>query len=99
MIYNIGSDGHSPNGIYMDDALSGQNIYGNILINIPKHAIFIGGGRDINVYDNMIINSGDSAIRYDARARDALLTETWFSGDVDGLWSLHTHISLSGKLF
>ena len=69
----------------MDDALSGQNVYGNLLINIPKHAIFIGGGRDMNVYDNVIINSGDAAIRYDARARDAILEETWFSEDVDNL--------------
>ena len=87
LIYNVGRNGHSPNGIYMDDALSGQTIYGNILINIPKHAIFIGGGRDMNVYDNIIINSGDAAIRYDSRARDAMLTETWFSGDVGDLWN------------
>lgn len=87
LIYNIGTAEHSPNGIYMDDALSGQNIYGNILINIPKHAIFIGGGRDMNIYDNLIINTGDAAIRYDSRARDALLKETWFSGDVNDLWN------------
>lgn len=86
LIYNLGSDKYSPNGIYMDDALSGQNIYGNILINVPNHAIFIGGGRDMNVYENMIINSGNSAVRYDARARDALLSETWFSADINGLW-------------
>ena len=85
LVYNIGNVKYSPNGIYMDDALSGQNIYGNILINISKHAIFIGGGRDMNVYDNLIINSGDSAIRYDSRARDSLLQETWFSEDVDDL--------------
>ena len=82
LIYNVGSDGYSPNGIYMDDAISGQSIYGNILINIPKHAIFIGGGRDMNVYGNLILNSQDDAIRYDARARDGLLSETWFSSDV-----------------
>ena len=83
LIYDVGKDGYSPNGIYMDDAISGQNIHGNILVNIPKHAIFIGGGRDMNVRDNLIINSGDAPIRYDARARDGLLGETWFSGDVD----------------
>ena len=83
LIYNLGANGFSPNGIYMDDAISGQNIYGNILINIPKHAIFIGGGRDINVYDNIIINSKDCAIRYDARARDGILQNTWFSEHVN----------------
>lgn len=83
LIYNLGSNGFAPNGIYMDDAISGQNIYGNILINIPKHAIFIGGGRDMNVYENIIINSKDAAIRYDARARDGVLKTTWFSEHVD----------------
>ena len=86
LIYNVGSSEYASDGIYMDDAISGQSIYGNVLINIPKHAIFIGGGRDMKVYDNLIINAGESAIRYDARARDALLFETWFSGDVEGLW-------------
>lgn len=83
LIYGLGGNGYAPNGIYMDDAISGQTIYGNILINIPKHAIFIGGGRDMSVYDNLIIHAGDSAIRYDARARDGLLKKTWFSEDID----------------
>ena len=85
LIYNIGGE-RTPSGIYMDDALSGQNVYGNILINIPKHAIFIGGGRDMKVYGNLIVNPGDAAIRYDARAREGILNETWFSGDVEELW-------------
>ena len=87
LIYDLGGNGYSPNGIYMNDALSGQNIYKNILINIPKHAIFIGGGRDMNVHNNLIINSGNAAIRYDSRARNALLKETWFSSDIDALWN------------
>lgn len=81
-IYNIGSGGHTPDGIYMDDAIGGQNIYGNLLINIPKYAIFIGGGRDMNVFGNVIVNAGECAIRYDARARDAVLGETWFTEHV-----------------
>lgn len=85
-IYDIGSAGFSPSGIYMDDAISGQSIYGNLLINIPKSAIFIGGGRDMLVRDNVIINSGESPIFYDARARDATLGETWFTEDLDALW-------------
>lgn len=83
LIYNLGSEGFSPNGIYMDDAISGQNIYGNILINIPKHAIFIGGGRDMVVYDNLIINAKNGAIRYDARAIQGIKSDMWFSEHVD----------------
>ncbi len=43
-IYNVGSGEHKPDGIYLDDALSGQHIYGNLLINIPRNSIHIGGG-------------------------------------------------------
>ena len=82
-VYDIGSDGHTPDGIYMDDAISGQNIYGNILIDIPKFAIHIGGGRDMNVYGNLIINPGEEGIRYDARARQGFISETWFSEHVN----------------
>ena len=86
-IYNIGSEGFSPNGIYMDDAISGQSIYGNLLINIPKSAIFIGGGRDMQVTDNIIINCSGEPIFYDARAREATLSQTWFSEDLNDLWA------------
>lgn len=82
LIYDLGSDGHTPDGIYMDDALSGQYIYGNILVDIPKFSIHIGGGRDMVVYGNLIIGNGDSSIRYDARAREGIIKETWFSSHV-----------------
>ena len=82
-IYNIGTEGYASDGIYMDDAISGQSIYGNLLINIPKYAIFIGGGRDMNVFDNVIINAGGCAIRYDIRAREGVLKKTWFSEHVE----------------
>jgi len=69
----------------MDDAISGQFIYGNILINIPQSAIFIGGGRDMSVFDNLIINCGQEPIFYDARAREATISKTWFTEDIDAL--------------
>lgn len=89
-IYDIGSDGHTPNGIYMDDALSGQKIYGNLLVNIPQYSIFVGGGRDMEIYGNVIVNPGEYGIYYDSRARDGALDNGWFEDHVakdDGsLW-------------
>ena len=82
LIYNLGANGHTPDGIYMDDALSGQYIYGNILINIPKYSIHIGGGRDMVVYGNYIVSPEGTAIRYDARAIKGVLGDTWFSSHV-----------------
>lgn len=78
-IYNLGSGEHKPDGIYLDDALSGQQIYGNILINIPKYALHLGGGRDLEVWGNIIINAGKYPISYDARAREGALEGGWFT--------------------
>lgn len=78
-IYNIGSENHSPDGIYLDDALSGQKVYGNILVNIPRNSIHIGGGRDNLISNNIIINAGDSAVYFDERARDGALNNGWFT--------------------
>lgn len=82
-IHSLGSDGHTPDGIYLDDALSGQNVYGNLLVNIPKYAIHAGGGRDNNIQNNIIVNAGDQAIKYDDRARDGALNNGWFNEHVN----------------
>ncbi|MBR2957390.1 MAG: right-handed parallel beta-helix repeat-containing protein, partial [Clostridia bacterium] len=88
-IYNVGSGDHRPDGIYLDDALSGQQVYGNLLINIPKNSIHIGGGRDNVVTNNIIVNSGENAIYFDERARDGALNSGWFT---------HAHIG-SGDMW
>ncbi len=88
-IYNLGSGEHKPDGIYLDDALSGQQIYGNLLINIPRNSIHIGGGRDNVVTNNIIVNSGENAIYFDERARDGALNNGWFT---------HAHIG-SGDMW
>ncbi len=88
-IYNVGSAEHKPDGIYLDDALSGQQIYGNLLVNIPRNSIHIGGGRDNVVTNNIIVNSGQNAIYFDERARDGALNNGWFT---------HAHIG-SGDMW
>ena len=89
-IYNLGSDGHKPNGIYMDDALSGQTIYGNVLINIPQKALHLGGGRDLDVRNNIIINCDEDPVSYDDRARDGALEGGWFTHAAENgeMWQL-----------
>lgn len=78
-VYDLGSQGHTPNGIYLDDALSGQKVYGNLLVNIPRYGILVGGGRDNFVNGNIIVNAGEHAIYIDDRARDAALNNGWFT--------------------
>ncbi len=92
-VYDLGSDGHRPCGIYMDDALSGQTIYGNLLVNVPSIALHLGGGRDLNVYNNIVVNCNDRSIAYDSRARDGVVSGGWFSHSRDkdmegGMWQL-----------
>ena len=78
-VYNLGSDGHRPCGIYMDDALSGQTIYGNLLINVPSIALHLGGGRDLQVKNNIVVNCNDRSISYDDRAREGVVNNGWFT--------------------
>jgi len=69
-IYNVGRNRSYAHGIYYDDAISGQTAYGNVIANITGYGFLVGGGRDNVVKDNLIINTGKSAILYDTRSRD-----------------------------
>lgn len=84
-IYNIGEGEFTPSGIYFDDALSGQKAYGNLLVNIPGYGFLIGGGRDIEVTNNIIVNAAVPFL-YDDRA---------IAGIEDGGW--FTHAKTLGK--
>ena len=47
-------------GIYLDDWSSGTEVYGNIIADTTRGAIFIHGGRDNIVENNIIIDGGTS---------------------------------------
>ena len=88
-IYDLGSGDYTPCGIYMDDALSGQKIYGNLLVNIPGFALHLGGGRDLDVRNNIIISGGQRGVSYDQRAYDGVYGG-WFaehSGPEGNMWT------------
>ena len=88
-IYNIGSEDFAPSGIYFDDALSGQEAYGNLLVNIPGYAFLLGGGRDLKITNNVIVNSG-TPISYDDRAIAGIKDGGWFTHAKtpnEGLWA------------
>lgn len=88
-IYNIGSEGFAPSGIYFDDALSGQEAYGNLLVNIPGYAFLLGGGRDLKVTNNVVVNAG-TAFLYDDRAIAGIEDGGWFAHAKtpnEGLWA------------
>ncbi|MGI6773241.1 MAG: right-handed parallel beta-helix repeat-containing protein [Acutalibacteraceae bacterium] len=87
-IYNLGSGDFEPDGIYLDDGLSGQSVYGNLLLNVPGNGLLLGGGRDLTVKNNIIINSR-RGITYDARVIEGVLDENFWFGHGrknTGLW-------------
>ena len=56
-------------GVYLDDAVSGMEVRGNIFSRIHGHATMSGGGRDNLVHHNVIVHIQRSAHYSDRRAR------------------------------
>lgn len=93
-IYNIGSDGFTPHGIYFDDGATGQTVYGNLIMNCNGYAFLIGGGRNHSIFNNIIINC-DRAFIYDERSRAAVLDpDFWFEHSREGL-DMHQNLLAS----
>ena len=82
-IYNLGGNGHTPDGIYLDDGLSGVTVENNLLVNVPGLALHFSG-RDIEAHGNIVVNAG-RPVSYDERTRlSALGTSTWYFHAVEG---------------
>ncbi len=61
-----GREGRGANGIYLDDMFSGTEVVGNVFYRVTR-AVFIGGGRDNVVANNLFVECGH-AVHLDARA-------------------------------
>jgi hypothetical protein len=55
-------------GVYMDDCVSGTEVFGNVFYKV-HWAMFIGGGRDHRVENNLFVDC-DPAVRMDGRGLD-----------------------------
>lgn len=98
-IYNIGSEDFAPSGIYFDDALSGQEAYGNLLVNIPGCAFLLGGGRDLKITNNIVVNAG-TPISYDDRAIEGIEDGGWFAHaktSGEGLWTTLKEVDVNSN--
>lgn len=67
-IHHTGGVGMGSMGVYMDDCVSGTEIFGNIFYQV-HWAMFIGGGRDHRVENNLFVDC-DPAVRVDGRGLD-----------------------------
>lgn len=76
--HDIDDDFFCAQGIYYDDGLSGQIAYGNIIENVTGRGIYVGGGRDNIVCNNVIINPEIYSIDPDDRMRDGAFYDGWF---------------------
>ena len=65
-------------GIYLDDAMSSVEAYGNIFYKVAR-AFHIGGGRDHTIHNNVIVDCRES-MQYDDRA---YRLDSWFAGAMD----------------
>lgn len=60
-----GSPGYSQ-GIYLDDLCSGVKVYGNVIHDFGMFGLFMGGGRD-NVLSNNVVTAGWGGLHTDNR--------------------------------
>jgi hypothetical protein len=67
-IHETGGVGMGSMGVYMDDCVSGTEIFGNVFYK-THWAILLGGGRDHHVENNLFVDC-DPAIRADGRGLD-----------------------------
>lgn len=67
-IHHTGGVGMGSMGVYMDDCVSGTEVFGNIFYKV-HWAMFIGGGRDHRVENNLFVDC-DPAVRVDGRGLD-----------------------------
>jgi len=74
-IHHTGGVGMGSMGVYMDDCVSGTEVFGNIFYKV-HWAMFIGGGRDHHVENNLFVDC-DPAVRMDGRGLDK--TPVWFN--------------------
>ena len=73
--------GHHALGLYLDDSMSGQEVYGNIFYNTANHAIFTNGGRENVIRDNIIINTLGQEF---ALTQLGQSTYDWTEGETEG---------------
>jgi hypothetical protein len=68
-IHETGGVGMGSMGVYMDDCVSGTEVFGNIFYKV-HWAMFIGGGRDHRVENNLFVDC-EPAVRVDGRGLDS----------------------------
>ena len=61
VVFDYGNALH-PNGLYLDDQLPGQLVYGNIIRNVNGNGIALSGGKNMTIKNNILIDIGVNPI-------------------------------------
>ncbi len=56
--YKNKTSNYGSHAIYLDDGYSSADVVGNVCENIANYGVFVGGGRDNVIFNNVVINSG-----------------------------------------
>ncbi|MFZ6028750.1 MAG: right-handed parallel beta-helix repeat-containing protein [Chloroflexota bacterium] len=91
-IHHIESVFGGSHGIYLDDAVSGMRVFGNVLYRIRGSATVNGGGRD-NLAENNVIAAAEKAHSTDRRAQ-SWATNTFESNGCPDDWNLLGRITI-----
>ena len=67
-IHHTGGVGMGSMGVYMDDCVSGTEIFGNVFYKVQR-AAFLGGGCDHQVINNVFVDC-NHAVELDGRGLD-----------------------------
>ena len=74
-------------GLYLDDGISGQTVYGNIFHNTGVCGIMGGAGRDNYVCDNYILQTGNVVVDISPMSIGAKYADMLADEGVDRLWN------------
>ncbi|CAG0927105.1 hypothetical protein TFLX_00353 [Thermoflexales bacterium] len=91
-IHHVESVFGGSHGVYLDDAVSGMRVFGNVFYRIRGLATFNGGGRD-NLTENNIIFEADKAHGTDRRAQSQA-NNIYSSNGCPNNWNLLGRINL-----
>ena len=69
------------NAVYLDNSSSGSEVYGNIIYNMKGDGVFLNGGRDNTVKNNIFANV-ESGVRLTASGRNA--SWGWYQNWLNG---------------
>jgi hypothetical protein len=82
-------EGYGVHGVYLDDCVSGIEVFGNVIYRVSGHAVQHGGGRDDIMHNNVLARCGDAMIS-DNRGVN------WIVNEPGSSWNLLERLTYDG---